>query len=103
MTASEKSSILVKQFNEEHRMLTVSQKLDLILERLDAIELRVEQIDSMISYSQEEFEDDNEMTISFEPADELLEEVMEKISDLQKGITDKSGDIISVDFQKNTD
>ena len=84
-------------------MLTVSQKLDLILERLDAIELRVEQIDSMISYSQEEFEDDNEMTISFEPADELLEEVMEKISDLQKGITDKSGDIISVDFQKNTD
>lgn len=84
-------------------MKTVSEKLDLILERLDAIELRVEQIDSMISYSHDEFEDDNEMVISFEPADELLNEVMEKITDLQNGVSDKSGNIISVDFQKNTD
>lgn len=83
--------------------MTMDEKLDSILESLAIIDTKLNQLDDYLGYSEEEFMDD-ELGITFEPAQELLDIVMENIEKEKNVISiakQGSGNIISVDFKKD--
>ncbi len=85
--------------------MTMDEKLDSILESLAIIDTKLNQLDNYLGYSEDEFmDDDDDLGITFEPAQELLDIVMENIEKEKNVISlvkQGSGNIISVDFKKD--
>ena len=60
--------------------MTMDEKLDSILESLAIIDTKLNQLDNYLGYSEDEFmDDDDDLGITFEPPQELLDIVMENI------------------------
>jgi len=85
--------------------MTMDEKLDSILESLAIIDTKLNQLDNYLGYSEDEFmDDDDDLGITFEPTQELLDIVMENIEKEKNVISlvkQGSGNIISVDFKKD--
>lgn len=80
--------------------LTLEEKVDVILEKIDIIEDKIDKLDELLNFGRDEFEEDS-IGISFEPDDDLMEKVMARILENEDFVT-KSGNVISVDFKKDS-